>query len=292
MAAMLTTIPGCGVNSLEQMFQAGQKPLSAKSLHSLVAGKNLHLTAIDFDAQILFKENQKIAARNRGGEMDGGLWDITSDNLICLDFDTWYFGDVRCYSVAAAPEGNGYIFFTENGARAYSAEILDSVPAALISHGGGKKRTSYLKEQRSAVTAPPPREIAPEVTEPEPQPAPEPSPEEMKRILISTARNCPACNFAGVDLRGAELVGANLAGANLAGADLTGANLRRADLSGANLQNAKLRATNLPGANLKGCDLTQADFSGANLIKANLSGSATKDALFTDALMEGTTGIK
>ena len=292
MAAILAAIPGCGINSLDQMPQAGQNTLSAKSLHSLVAGQNLHLTSIDFDAQVLFKENQKLAARNRGGETDTGTWDITSDDMVCLDFDTWHFGDMRCYSVAQYPGGKGYIFFTENGARAYSVEVLDTIPAALISLGAGKKRTSYLKEQNRTVAAPVTREIAPEVTAPEPPPAPEPSPEEMKRIMITTARNCPACNFAGVDLRGAELVGANLAGANLAGADLTGANLRRADLSGANLQNAKLRVTNLPGANLTGCDLTQADFSGANLIKANLSGSATQGALFTDALMEGTKGIK
>ena len=292
MAAMLAIIPGCGVNSLNQMFETGQKPLSAKALHSLVAGKNLRLTAIDFDAQVLFKENQQLTARNRGGDMDTGKWDITSDNLICLDFSKWYFGDLRCYSVTAAPEGSTYIFFTENGARAYSAEVMSTIPAALVSHGTGKKRTSYLKNRKSASAEPISEEIAPVETAPEPQPAPEPSPEEMKRILISTARNCPACNFAGADLRGAELVGANLAGANLAGADLTGANLRRADLSGANLQNAKLRATNLPGANLKGCNLSEADLSGANLIKANLSGSATNGTLFTDALMEGTTGIK
>lgn len=290
--AMLAIVQGCAVNSLTQALKSDHNRLSASSIHTLVAGKNLHLTAIDFDAEVLFKDNQKLAAKNRSGEIDTGQWDITSDDMLCLDFDKWYFGDVRCYTVFSERTGDNYIFFTENGARYYSAKPLATIPAALISLGTSKKRTSYLKGKKEVVAAPEPTEVTPEVmSRPEP-PAPEPGPEEMKRILITTARDCPACNLAGVDLRGAELVGANLAGANLAGADLTGANMRRANLSGADLQNARLRATNLPGANLTGCNLTQADLSGANLIKANLTGSATKGALFTDALTEGTTGIK
>ena len=94
--AMLVTITGCAVNSQKQMVQSGQKRLSAESLYKLVSGKNFHLTAIDFDAQVLFKENQKMTARNRVGETDTGRWDITSDDMVCLDFDRWYFGDLRC----------------------------------------------------------------------------------------------------------------------------------------------------------------------------------------------------
>lgn len=292
LATILLMIPGCSVNSRNQMIKSGQHPLGAESLYNLVSGKNLHLTAIDFDAQVYFKDNQKLAARNRAGETDTGNWDVTTDNMLCLDFDKWYYGDLRCYSVFAEPQEDSYIFFTNNGARYYTAKPLDTVPAKLISLGTGKKRTSYIKERQSIPETTAPRPAVPEMEPAREVAAPEPSPEEMKRLMIITARNCPACDLSGVDLSNGELVGANLSGANLAGADLRGANLRRADLSGANLAGANLRAANLPGALLRRCDLTRADFSGANLIKADLTGSTTQDAIFNNALLEGTTGRK
>jgi len=291
---MCATTLGCGVSSRQQLVDAGQKPLDKEALYTLVAGRNLHLTAIDFDAQVVFRDNGSLAALSNGGEKDSGSWDITTDDLLCLDFRTWYYSDLKCYSVFAEKEKSTYIFFTENGARYYTAEPLATIPESLEETSGAKKRSSYLKERQGGVA----RSIPEETANPDPSPpaeqvsGPEPSKAEMKRILITTAGNCPGCNLAGADFSRADLVGAKLSGASLSGADLRGANLRRADLSGANLHQADLRGANLPGANLRNADLTDADLSGANLIKADLTGAAIKGAIIKDALLEGATGIK
>ncbi|MFV0436133.1 MAG: pentapeptide repeat-containing protein [Desulfopila sp.] len=279
------TLTGCSTITEEQLIDSGQKPLAAESLYTLVSGKSLHLTAIDFDATIHFGDDQKLTAKSISGETDTGHWDITTDDLLCLDFRTWYYGDLRCYSVYAVPESDTLAFFTGNGARYYTANQLDTTPAELLEVDTTTRRTSYLKEQRNlkAGTA-----VAESAVEPVQEIiTPDPGSAEMKRLLIVTARNCPACDLSGVDLSNGDLVGAKLAGANLAGANLSGTNLRGADLSGANLTGA-----NLPGALLIRADLTRADFSGANLSNADLSAASTQGATFKNALLHGATGIR
>lgn len=289
---LLSASWGCGVNSRNQMVETGRAPLDAKALYTLVAGRNLHLSAIDFDAQVLFQEKGRMSALSRTGEKDSGSWDITSDNLLCLDFSHWYFSDLKCYSVIAEEPGGPYIFFTENGARYYRAEQLATIPEALKNVGVKEKRSSYLKERNSRFDQDSPATEEPAQVSAAEVPAPEPSKAELKHLLANTARNCPACDLTGADLSQADLIGAKLAGAKLSGANLHGANLRRADLSGADLHDADLKAANLPGANLTGCNLTNADLTGANLIKANLTGATIKGTLLSDTLTEGTIGIK
>ncbi|NUN64903.1 PAS domain S-box protein [Pseudanabaena biceps] len=85
-------------------------------------------------------------------------------------------------------------------------------------------------------------------------------------------------NFAGVDLRGANLIEADLAGGNFSGASLNGSNCHRANLQSANLRGADLRganlqSANLQGANLLGADLRGADLRGADLEDADLAGA-------------------
>ena len=288
---------GCAVNTLDQMVRSGGRKLDSDGLKDLVTGKNLHLQAINFDAQVLFKANRKLAARNRLAETDTGRWDITTEDLLCLEFDTWYFGDMDCYAVGYENPEGPYIFFTENGARYYTANVLDTIPASLISLGIGKKRSSIFDKKE-------PLTPQPELTEnqlPDNAPTREPeqapprpplSDREMKRILLVTAMDCPGCQFPDQDLSRGSLVGANLQGANLAGAALDATNLRRANLSGADLSGASLQGANLIGADLSGANLSGANFSGASLIKANLSGARTQGATFTNALLEGVTGIR
>ena len=292
-----TFLAGCAANTLDQMVRSGGRKLDGDGLQDLVTGKNLHLQAINFDAQVLFKANRKIAARNRLGEMDTGRWDITTEDLLCLEFDTWYFGDMECYAVGYEKLEGPYIFFTENGARYYTAEVQDAIPASLISLGIGKKRTSIFDKKEPLAPQPaqaerPRPETVPTKEAYAPPPRPALSDAEMKRILLVTAQDCPGCQFPGQDLSRSSLIGANLQGANLAGASLDATNLRRANLSGADLSSASLQGANLIGADLSGADLSGADFSGASLIKANLSGARTQGATFTNALLEGVTGIR
>jgi uncharacterized protein YjbI with pentapeptide repeats len=75
-------------------------------------------------------------------------------------------------------------------------------------------------------------------------------------------------NFAGADLRGANLKNANLTGAELSNANLTGADLSSATLIFADLRGANLKGANLSSANLRGANLSAANMSNANLNNA------------------------
>ena len=107
--------------------------------------------------------------------------------------------------------------------------------------------------------------------------------EELRRRYAAGERN-----FAGVNLRdanisgsdpwnnnyiGANLSGINLSGANLYEANLSGANLSGADLSGANLTRALLTLCNLTGTNLSRANLTRAAMTGVTLMDTNMSGA-------------------
>lgn len=289
---ILATLGGCGVSTQKQMVKKGQTPLNAESLYDLIADHSLQLTAIGFNAQLYFQKNGRMSALSFSGEKDSGKWDITTDNMLCLDFNRWYFSDLKCYSVFAGESDNTYLFFTANGARYYSAKPMTSIPQGLREQSGKEQKKSYLQLRNAGPGSDSPTTEEQQESTPARPVAPEPSKAEMKHLLITTARNCPACDLSGVDLSRADLIGANLAGANLAGADLSGANLRRADLTGADLRNANMKAANLPGANLSRSNLTNADLTGANLVKANLTGCATEGLILQDALLEGTTGIK
>jgi uncharacterized protein YjbI with pentapeptide repeats len=87
-------------------------------------------------------------------------------------------------------------------------------------------------------------------------------------ILMSSDRYIS--NFAGINLRGADLSDANLRGSSLSDA---GANLGNTNLSGANLRGVDLGSINLSGSDLSSADLSGANFTGANLQHADLTGA-------------------
>jgi uncharacterized protein YjbI with pentapeptide repeats len=188
-----------------------------------------------------------------------------------MKFDLWYFGDLKCYKLIEEKEK--LIFFTTNGARYYTGTTSPGHDGELANQNPAENSKHIVQRQ----------------SEPH---VPRLSNEEREHTLISLARNCPDCNFAGVNLRGAQLIGANLAGSNLSGADLRDANLRRANLAGANLRGAKLARINLAGADLTDCDLSDADLSGSNLIRATVTGAIFKGAILSGAHLESIQGFK
>ena len=110
-------------------------------------------------------------------------------------------------------------------------------------------------------------------------------------------------NYAGTDLRNADLSGEDLEGADLTGADLRGAKLFKTNLKYATLYRAKLRGAELShlelnhtdfcGAILDGSHIIETDFAasdfsvanciGVHLENSKLSGSRLLSADFTDA---------
>jgi hypothetical protein len=79
---------------------------------------------------------------------------------------------------------------------------------------------------------------------------------------------------------GEELEKADFAGADLRSANLSFAYLHGLDLSGADLRDAKLGGANLEGANLTGADLSRANLHGTNLAWAMTVGSDFTNAKF------------
>ncbi len=95
-------------------------------------------------------------------------------------------------------------------------------------------------------------------------------------------------NFAGVNLRGANISGSdpwndNYRGADLSGINLSGADLSNSNLAGADLTDADLSNANLIRANLTLCNLTRTNLSGANLTKACLSATELVDTNLSGA---------
>jgi uncharacterized protein YjbI with pentapeptide repeats len=125
-------------------------------------------------------------------------------------------------------------------------------------------------------------------------PKPKPTPIDQ---LAAKAQDCPGCNFAGANLKWADLHGANLAGADLSGAvllaaDLSGANLSGANLEGADLNRANLRQADLSGANLSKTMMYEARLDGADLTGADMSGALAAKLQSSSVLAEGLTAIR
>jgi len=283
----------CAPMTQKQSKSKGWNPLSSKQIYSLVSGNSMHLTAINFDGRIFMRKDGKLSARDLINNTDTGTWDINTENQLCLKFNTWYFGDIRCYSIYAKEGSNSYQFFTSNGARYYTGTMLSGDSAKLGKFIKEKKGSQYLrgqfagdqpKEKKSSQTSAPVVSLK--------QKKYSPAKGEMEHSIKTMAQNCPGCNLEGADLRKISLINANLEGAKLKGSDLSRANLRRANLKGADLSGALLINTNLPGADLRQCDLHGANLSGANLIKADLTGADTAGAIFTGAHLEGVKGLK
>ena len=310
---------GCAPVTQNQMAAKGSSPLDAQQIFNLVSGNTLYLETIDFKSHLYFLADGTLKARaesRSGSDKDTGGWDINEKNQLCLKFKTWYYGEMKCYSVYPKTGQDAYVLFHANGAIAFSAQSLTGDSARLYTPPQSNRQEIYLRE--SLATGQTPSSPAPASA---PQPAVEPSGkttylreslaaggqdlpapqetgpdltsnEEVQQTVKTMAKNCPGCNLDKSDLRQADLVGANLKGAKLKGADLSGANLRRANLEGANLSGAKLVSANLPGANLKGATLSGADFTGANLIQADFTGAKTENMILTNANLEGAKGLK
>ncbi|WP_414528256.1 pentapeptide repeat-containing protein [Nodularia chucula] len=138
------------------------------------------------------------------------------------------------------------------------------------------------KAEKTQVSTPP--LTSPEISQQVP-PTPQTTASNKLNQLLTT-RQCPGCNFQGVDLEKADLRGVNLSNANLNDADLTQANLSNAKLSGANLTDADLKEANLTRANLRNANFTSADLEDAILTNADVNG-----ANFTGADIEGIVGL-
>ena len=285
-------LSGCSPGTQSHLVKNGQSPLTAEQLFATISDNSLHLEAIDFDGTLYFQNDGAFSAVDRLKNTDTGKWDISSQNELCLQFRVWYYGDLKCYSVFRDQKPDSFIFFTENGARYYSAEYIASDPQNLKKQLRKTDKKQFVRKNlaqknqvadasNSAPSSPPLSSSA------------SPPPETLKTPDIAhLARNCPDCNLAGANLKRAQLVGANLAGADLSGADLSGANLRRADLTGANLSGANCITTNLAGAILIDSNLSGADLTNSNLIKAKLNGATVDGAIFTGAHLEGVEGYK
>ena len=290
LTVLILLLNGCAPGTQTKLVNEGQSPLSAEQLFTLVVDNSLYLEAVNFDATLYFSENGAFSASDRLNNKDSGKWDISSENQLCLKFRVWYYGDVKCYSVFPDKQPDSYLFFTENGARFYSAKFMGSDPKNLAKQLPKTKKKAFLRKRLAQAGQG--ENIADSKQISSSSPPLTADNHEKKVPIANLARNCPDCNLAGVNLSKAQLVGANLAGANLSGADLSGANLRRANMTGADLSGAKLITTNLSGASLVNSNLSNADLSGSNLIKAKLNGAVLDGAVFIGAHLESIEGYK
>lgn len=288
---VLIIMSGCSPGTQSHFIKKGQSPLTAEQLFTTVSGNSLHLEAIDFDGTLYFQTDGAFSAIDRLNNNDTGKWEISSQNELCLQFRVWYYGDLKCYSVFQDKKPDSFIFFTENGARYYSAEYIAADPRNLKKQLSKTDKKQFIRKNLAQNDQPAGASNAPSISPPLSQAIP--SGEAAKAPNIAhLARNCPDCNLSGADLKGARLVGANLAGADLSGADLSGANLRRANLTGANLSGANCVTTNLAGATLIDSNLSGADLTNSNLIKAKLNGATVDGTIFIGAHLEGIEGYK
>ncbi len=285
-------IAGCSPMTLNTAKQKGDNELSSREIFDLVSDNTLALTAYDFDGKVYFSEQGKLSAVDNEGQNDSGSWDIKDNNQLCIKFQIWYYGDVKCYSVVSDNEQNTVSFFTTNGAAYYTGTVTRGDSAALAEKIRKKKSSSYLRQtiaDEKAGTSPAPQETGQQSTSARPSSGAKVATASSVRQL---AKKCNGCNLAGADLKEAMLVKAELQGADLSRADLRYANLRRARLAGANLNGALLNHANLPGADLTDCDLRGADLSGANLLLTNFTGADLTGANLTNAHIENTIGLE
>ena len=292
--SMLLFFSGCAASTANKAIERGATNLSAEEIFTLVNNNTIHLVSSDFDARVFMTNDGKISAKSLLDSEDNGNWDITGDGTLCIRFSSWYYGDVKCYSVYQDAEQNDYLLFSENGSFAYTAAVTIGNSGNLKITGAKEKTTAFIRSSlrnKHATTLPPEEERPAFDDFIQGEKTVTASSEEIQQTVKEMAKDCPACNLENADLRLANLIGANLKGANLRGADLSRANLRRANLEGADLRNATLLSTNLPGANLKEADLSGADFTGSNLIQADLTDAAFDKTTLANTLLEGTKGL-
>ena len=292
----LFLLAGCASSTLDSATSKGAVGLDNEEIFSLVNNNTLRLVASDFDAYVFFSPEGSISALSMfNNNIDHGHWDIKSDQRLCIKFNVWYYGDVKCYSMYREGENKGdYLLFTENGALAYTGKATSGNSQKLKLMTRKDKQATFVRSSmgQGKATSASRTEAGTAPAQSTSTQGPGASSEEIVQTVKEMARNCPGCNFEDADLRQADLIGANLKEANLSGADLSRANLRRANLEGADLRGATLLSTNLPGANLKDADLRGADLTGSNLIHADLTGAELENVILHNTLQEGAKGMK
>lgn len=283
--AAMVFIASCSGNTVSQMTKAGHAPLDAKSIDTLFSGQTLHFEAHDFNANLTFHEEGTLSARNTSHETDNGTWELTAEDMLCLRFKTWYFGDTKCYIIFQENDAERYTLFTANGARYYTVRPVNASKV-------GSLDTEI--QPKSNVTYRDTTDNSPNIQYESPQAGPrsysQPDSGEMKFLLATTARNCPACDLSGLDLSETNLVDAILSNATLSGTNFHSADLRRANLSGADLEGADLSGANLSRAKLKNCNLRKANLSGANLTMTDFTGADLTGTILQGTPLDRTTG--
>jgi len=289
--AFIFIISSCAPATLNRAERSGETKLDARTIFNLVSGNSMSLTAYDFVGTLYFGSDGRLAGVDNEKMYDTGRWDIQEQDLLCMRFRIWYYGDMKCYSLLKGDTSDSYSFFTPNGAAYYTGTLESGDIASLQKTFMAKPPPKMMREtfalEKEVFQKP---EVAPasSVSPPKPTQAKSASTEATVRQL---AKNCPGCNLSGAQLKEAVLSGALLEGANLANADLRYANLRRAKLANANLSGAQLNHANLPGADLSGCNLRNADLTGANLLLADFTGADLSGAILKNAYIENTKGI-
>jgi hypothetical protein len=286
-------LSGCAPTTVDSLVkEQGAQQMSGQDVMDLIKGNTLKLHAFNEDALLYFEPSGRIFAKSgMSKEKDKGNWDVSEGGDLCFRMESWWYGDLRCYSVYAVQNGQ-YRLATGNGVLRYTAWQEEGDSKSIYSAANEKKkslRRSLRKAEKKQQLEARQDDRRPTLIE-ESTPGQYASKDELA-TLAAMARNCPGCNLAGVDLGKADLIQAQLAGADLHGANLSMANLRRADLQKANLQKAVLVYANLPGADLRGADLRGASLKGANLIKADLTGAKLEGADLTEVLKEGAKGL-
>lgn len=290
---------GCGPATVASLVrEQGAEQVAGRDMLQLVQGNTLYLHAFDEDVRLYFDPSGKVFAKGTGTENDKGNWDVSDKDELCFHLNTWWYGDLRCFTVYHVGDRDKVRLATANGVLHYTAEREPGDSKGLAATGERKKkslRRQVRDEQngQSPDLAPdaPTRQAKPPALI-EDRPHTDNTGKDTGVTIEYMARDCPGCNLAGADLGRTDLINAKLDGADLHGANLSMANLRRADLQKADLREAVLTYANLPGADLRGADLRGAKLKGANLIKADLTGARLEGADLTEVLKDGAKGLK
>ena len=105
----------------------------------------MKLSAYDFDGTVYFSEQGAMAGLDNEAQKDTGRWDIKDTDQLCLKFRTWYYADLRCYSVVLDQDRNVISFFTSNGAAYYSGSVSDGDSLGLQSQIKSQKPSTFVR---------------------------------------------------------------------------------------------------------------------------------------------------